>query len=385
MRLLSWFDCVFAYSHSIFSCWILMIEFIWILLSGTILFLGWMYITRYFKILDKPWKDVPKRDPVPTLQGVTLIASFFALGMLRYPQYMIFSPENPFFWLLLGGLLIAALSFIDELWLIIDKKFRVSAGVRLCGHVVAALIAFYVSGVGITEFQLPGGVLLEFGLFSTLLLTVAWYLMFVNAINRFDGVYGLASWLSSIGFFTIVLLIELVVFTQYPDMLPERAILLTWVSRMWMLLGSLSLIALVMEWKPFGLMRDVGTMFLWFSLAYLALLGWAKIWIMIVVLALPLFDAIWVIIDRLHRRKKHPFKWDYSHLHYRLLALWRNRNEVRVVLLGLSLCMLILMLLLDDDRMAKVIVFALVALVFFGVNGYMYRIKWLEVEYTPKK
>jgi UDP-N-acetylmuramyl pentapeptide phosphotransferase/UDP-N-acetylglucosamine-1-phosphate transferase len=217
------------------------------------------------------------------------------------------------------------------------------------------------------------------------LLTVAWYLMFVNAINRFDGVYGLASWLSSIGFFTIVLLIELVVFTQYPDMLPERAILLTWVSRMWMLLGSLSLIALVMEWKPFGLMRDVGTMFLWFSLAYLALLGWAKIWIMIVVLALPLFDAIWVIIDRLHRRKKHPFKWDYSHLHYRLLALWRNRNEVRVVLLGLSLCMLILMLLLDDDRMAKVIVFALVALVFFGVNGYMYRIKWLEVEYTPKK
>jgi UDP-N-acetylmuramyl pentapeptide phosphotransferase/UDP-N-acetylglucosamine-1-phosphate transferase len=65
--------------------------------------------------------------------------------------------------------------------------------VRLCGHVVAALIAFYVSGVGITEFQLPGGVLLEFGLFSTLLLTVAWYLMFVNAINRFDGVYGLAS------------------------------------------------------------------------------------------------------------------------------------------------------------------------------------------------
>jgi len=362
-----------------------MLDFWGMLLGGIVLFWLWMYITRWYRILDKPWKDVPKRKPVPTLQGVTLIASFFALGYVRYPQYMTFSFANPFFWLLLGGLLIAALSFIDELWLILDKRFRVSAGVRLFGHVVAALIAFYVSWVGITHFQLPWGVMLEFGLFSILLLTVAWYLMFVNAINWFDGVYGLASWLSSIGFFTIVLLIELVVFAQYPDMSSQRALLLEWVSSMGMLLGSLSLIALAMEWKPFWLLRDVGTMFLGFSLAYLALLWWAKIGIMIVVLALPLFDAVRVIIDRLHRRKKHPFKWDYSHLHYRLLALWRNRNEVRVVLLWLSVCMLILMLLLDDDRMAKVIVFALVACIFFGVNGYMYRIKWLDVEYAPNK
>ncbi|MBP7848154.1 hypothetical protein KA013_02945 [Patescibacteria group bacterium] len=51
---------------------------------------------------------------------------------------------------------------------------------------------------------------------------------------------------------------------------------------------------------------------------------------MIVVLALPLFDAVRVLIDRLHKQKKNPFKGDYSHLHYRLLALGWNRNEVRI-------------------------------------------------------
>ena len=357
----------------------------WIFISCIVIFLFWLWVTRQCGWLDKPGKDVPKRNRVPTLQWITLIVWFIIICAVRYPSYISFSVNNPFFGLLLWGWLVAVLSFIDELWLILHKKYRISAWVRLLWHVGAALIAYSVSGVGITEFQLPWWVLIEFWTFSILLLTVGRYLMFINAINWFDGVYGLASWISSIWFYTIVLLLGFVVFKAYPDMSVERMMLLTSVYNMAFIFWSLSLVAFVMEWKPWWLMRDVGTMFLWFALAYLALLWWAKIGMMIVVLALPLFDAIWVIIDRLHRRKKHPFHGDLSHLHHRLLALNRNRNEVRIAILLSSVLMLIMMLLLGDDRMWKVIIFVLIACVFFGVNAYLYWIKWFPVEFDPKK
>jgi UDP-N-acetylmuramyl pentapeptide phosphotransferase/UDP-N-acetylglucosamine-1-phosphate transferase len=52
---------------------------------------------------------------------------------------------------------------------------------------------------------------------------------------------------------------------------------------------------------------------------------------MLVVLALPLFDAIRVIVDRL-RQRKNPMQGDYTHLHYRLMALGWDRHEVRWVI-----------------------------------------------------
>ena len=342
-----------------------------------------LWIARKMDLLDKPGKDVPKRKRVPTLQWVTMLLSFTLLWLVLLPVHFEMTVANPFRGLLIWWWIVALLSFVDELGHIRHKKFHLTPMVRLIGQIIAIVIAYVVSGVGITEFQLPGGLLLEFNLFSSIVLTIAWYLLFINAINRFDGIYGLASGMSSIGFLTIFLLLGVVVFDYYSGMSRERTVLLESVQLQSWLLFCVAFVAFMIEWKPWWLLRDVGTMFLWFSLAYLWLLGWAKIGMMIVVLALPLFDAIWVIIDRLHRRKKHPFKWDYSHLHYRLLALGRTRNEVRVFILGRSVFMLVLMLLLGADRMGKVVIFVLMALMFFGINGYLYRVKWLPVEYKP--
>jgi len=60
-------------------------------------------------------------------------------------------------------------------------------------QIVVALIAWAISGVGITEFSLPGGEMIQFSLINQIVLTIARYLLFTNAINRFDGIYGLAS------------------------------------------------------------------------------------------------------------------------------------------------------------------------------------------------
>ncbi len=335
--------------------------------------------------MDKPWRDVPKRKPVPTLQWVILLITFFVLVALYAPEFLVFTKTNPFFWLLLGALILWGVALTDELWRLIHKKYRISPAIRMAIQVVVALIARAVSGVGITDFSLPWGEIIHFAFINQVVLTLARYLLFTNAINRFDGIYGLASWMSSIGFLTIFLLINLVVFVAYPDMTDAKALLLWGVSTYAMILFVVALLAVIVEFKPSGLLRDVWTMFLGFALAYLSLLGWAKIGTMIVVLALPLFDAVWVLIDRLHKQKKNPFKGDYSHLHYRLLALGRNRNEVRVFIRWFSLFFMILMLLQWDQRVDKVIIFVLMAAIFFWVNRYLFRIKKLPSRYEPPK
>lgn len=360
-------------------------NFLLLLFAVEILTLLGFWIFKKLRILDKPWKDVPKRKSVPTLQGVVLFINFFVLGYLFFPQYFEMSWSNPFLWLFLWGGLIAILSLVDEFGRLLHRSFRLSASVRLFGQVAAALLALFVSGAGILAFQMPWGFLITFGPLSMVVLTVVWYTVFTNAINRFDGVYGLSSGISSIGFLTIFLLLSFVVFPWYPEMSAERMFVLQGVQYVSLLLFLLSTASMFLERKPYGLLRDVGTMFLWFSLAYLSLLGGAKIGTMVVVLALPLFDAVWVFVDRLHRRKKHPMKWDYSHLHYRLMVLGRDRNEVRVFILWWSIFLVVLMLLLGGDRIGKVIIFALMAAIFFGINIYLYWIKWLCCEYVPKE
>jgi len=46
---------------------------------------------------------------------------------------------------------------------------------------------------------------------------------------------------------------------------------------------------------------------------------------------------------------------------------------------------MILMLLQGDDRIDKVVIFVLMAVIFFGVNRYLFRVKELPSKYEPPK
>ena len=122
----------------------------------------------------------------------------FVLMRIFFPEYVQVGIGKPFRGLLLGGGILAVIAFVDELGSIYHRKFRLSPLVRLGIQVGVALIAYLVSGVGIESFVLPGGMVLEFGPLSQVVLTIAWYLIFINAINFFDGINGLASGMSSI-------------------------------------------------------------------------------------------------------------------------------------------------------------------------------------------
>lgn len=95
--------------------------------------------------------------------------------------------------------------------------------------------------------------------------------MCINAINWFDGVYGQASGVSSIGFLTVALLIHFVVLPYYSDITTINAEILSWVSAISLLFFVLSLAYTIVEYKPYGLLRDLGTMVFGFTLAYISI------------------------------------------------------------------------------------------------------------------
>ena len=151
------------------------------------------------------------------------------------------------------------------------------------------------------------------------------------------------------------------------------------------LLSLGGLIYTMIEYKPIGLLRDIWILFYGYALAYLSLMWGAKIGTLLVVLSLPIFDAVWVFVNRLFVMKKNPMKKDYTHLHYRLMALWRSRGEVRRFVRWRSIFFMIIMLLQDTNRLHKLIIFCLMATIFFGVNIYLFCVKKMPMEYKVKK
>jgi UDP-GlcNAc:undecaprenyl-phosphate GlcNAc-1-phosphate transferase len=353
--------------------------------GGTTLFVFFFYwLFGRLGILDKPWPDVPQRDRVPTLQGIPLLLAIFVLIAILVPQTEFWVYGSAFFGFFIGTVLIGVLSVIDELWRLVHQRYRISAKVRLLAQTLAAAWAFWVSGVGFTVLDLPWGLVIPLWPLSQVFLTIARFWLFCNAINWFDGVYAQATWMSTLWFLTISVLVGVVVFAAYPAMSPGQATLLQHIVLVSAICAWVWLLYTVMEYKPWWVVRDVGTMSLGFMLAYLTLLWGAKIGTLIVVLALPVFDAMWVIVDRI-KKHKNPLKGDYSHLHFRLMALGWNRHEIRVVVWWISLCMMILMLLQWVDRAWKIVIFCMLAVVFFGINAYLFWWKKLPSEYVPPR
>lgn len=357
---------------------------LWALVCVVAAVWGWLHFFRQRWILDKPWPDVPKRPRVPTFQGVIMLILILLLAVIFLPHHLSLAIWSPFAGMLRWLLLIVGINIIDEMGRNVNKKYRVPARIRLIVQTTAGVLAFSLSGVGIHSFILPGGREVPLSPLTQLVFTVAWFRLFCNAINWFDGIYGLATGMSTIGFWSIALLVQFVVLASYVAISPEKASLLQDVVVVSAICAFVWLIYTIVEYKPRWLVRDVGTMSCGFILAYLALLGGAKIGTMLVVLALPLFDAIWVILDRLRRRRS-PLKGDFTHLHYRLLALGWNRHEARATIRGWSIGITIIMLLQGTQRMDKIIIFVLMAIFFFGLNMYLFWVKKLPSEYDRRK
>lgn len=245
-------------------------------------------ICKKRKILDRPWPDVPARSRVPNMQGIFLLLWFFATTALFFPQYY---ENKAFLGLAVGGGFIMLFSLIDTVLETAGKKW-IKAKYRLLLQVIAWLIALGVWGVSISEFVINGNITRALPSYFIVFLTILWFVGFMNAINWFDGVYGLASGISTIWFVTIYFLLQKVVIPYYANVISaENLATLTMTTNIAFLLTLGGLLYTTIEYKPTGLLRDIWIIFYGYALAYLSLMGGAKIGTLLVVLSLPIFDA----------------------------------------------------------------------------------------------
>lgn len=343
---------------------------------------SWAGITffRKLKILDRPWNDLKNsRFPVPTLQWLVVYVIILVIVGIFYPSFY----TSPLIqWFLAGGSLIVLFETITELEYMGRIKLKVPPIARFFVHAIAACLALYISWISNYEFIISSHtfILPDWLLY---LLFACWSIFVINAVNRIDGINAQGNWILTIGFFTIFALIEWVVFPSYTQFNNLDTLII--VKEMSLILAIISLVYTFLEWKPFALIRDVGTMLLAFALAYLSVLWGAKIWTIIVALSLVIFDAIWVWLYRIFIAKKSPMKGDYTHIHHRLLALNWTRSEIRVFVWLFSLFMMMLILMQGTNRLHKIIIFATIALLFFGVNAYLFLYKKLPYWLKQKK
>lgn len=351
-----------------------------LLVGCTLIVAFWgLFLFKKIKMLDRPWSDLKNtRKPVPTLQGFFVILAFIAGVGVVYPEYF----SNPLFLgLLIPWILIGIVEMVEELsylW----KFPKIPPIIRLIVHLISAFLAVWIGGIWDQELIFSGVVYQ----IPNWIFTIAFMIrtMFcINAINRFDGIYAQGSGISAIGFLTIFLLIKFVVFQSYETFTNMETLIL--VQNLSFFLFLISLIYTVIEYKPLGLVRDVGIMFFGFAIAYLSVAGGAKIGTLVVALSLAIFDAIRVGLYRIFIIKKNPLNGDYTHFHHRLMGLGFSRGETRAFIRIWSLMMMVLMLLQGAHRRGKIIIFVMMATLFFGLNAYLFLYKKLPCGLQIKK
>lgn len=331
----------------------------------------WLFIFRKLKILDKPWADLKNtRKPVPTMQWIFAYIWFWLVVFFLFPEYL---SNQVCIWLAVWVLPIIILEIVEELGYLWRLNFRINPIIRVCVHLISAILAIWISWIWVWQelvimwnvFLIPQWIFIIF--------FAIWSIFCINAVNWVDWIYAQASGVSAIWFLTIFLLLKFVVLTHYTVFNNLDVLILT--TDLSFILFLISVVYSFVEYKPLWLVRDVGIMFFGFALAYLSVVGGAKIWTVVVALSLVLFDAIWVGLYRIFIKKKSPAKWDYTHLHHRLIGLWWNRREVRIFVRVWSIVMMILMLLQWANRLNKIIIFGMMFFIFFWVNYYLFIVK----------
>lgn len=340
-----------------------------------------LWLFRRLGWLDRPgWDRIPPRlFRVPNFQGIVMVIGIWVGMALFFPSLF---EDSQIFLLLIFASGYALFNLLNDILDLKTKMLGMPARFRLLIQFLIVWAYIYFSGI-----------YTNINLFDTKLSHIFWFVIllfwivgFINAINFFDGVHAMASGVSSIGFVSIFLIIQFVVLIVYQDSITSNEyLLLNDIKIFSLVMGISALIYCLVEYRPHGVIRDVGFSFIWFVLAVLAMLGWAKIGTILVVLSLPIFDSIWVFLNRIFVMKKNPMKWDYTHLHHRLMTLGWTRSEIRVVVWVYTIFMTVLMLLFYNNTIGKIIVFSMVFVIFFATHVYLYRYKKLPFELLKRE
>lgn len=336
------------------------------------LFLIILFKKIFYKleILDNPKKYWKKRDPIPYWMWIIFFIWFFIISFFtvdyNYKLWLIW-----IFWLI-----ITAISFLDD-------RINISPKIRLLIQIIiwatiwlTSIKIWYISNIFGWIINLET---YNFDFFwltiyiIPLIFTIIWYVFVFNALNWSDWMQWNTSWISFISFF-ILFLLWIILFNKEIDLdLLKNAEFITKTS---LILIWIILPFWYFDFKEKILMWDSWTMFLGFMLATLAIISGWKIATVLVAFGIYTVDAFYVIFKRLEKWKN-PLKWDFTHIHHRLLDIWLTKNQVLFTVYSLSLLFWLTWLFLEKTW--KIIVFWIIIVVVIFIN------KIVENIYSIKK
>lgn len=273
-----------------------------------LLFSRWLSAARSpSKLLDLPNQRSLHQQPTPRTGGLAIFTAILIAGA----SMLVGSPpEDGWFWLPIGLLVIAAVSFIDDLE-------HVPPAYRLAAHAVGAGLLLNTGYLSVGEW-LPGldpslPVWIEI---PCALLFVVWM---TNLYNFMDGMDGFAGGMAMIGFGTLALF----------GLLAANPLFAT----MNLIVAGASSGFLVVNFPPARLfMGDLGASSLGFLAAAFALWGdkaqILPLWASLLLFSPFVVDASVTLIRRLSKGEK-VWQAHCSHYYQRLVRLgWGHRRTV---------------------------------------------------------
>ena len=278
-------------------------------------------IAQRFNLLDTPSGGKIHTKGVPRLGGIALIISFFGCLFLTFfwTNTVICSKIRVLFPLIIPALIIVALGIFD------DVK-GANAVQKFSVQIACACLVYYFS-IRIEYLSVPFLGTIPLGKFS-LLLTVLWIVLSINAFNLIDGLDGLLCRVSiyAAGSLAVVFFIT---------------------GNAGMAFILLLLIGTLIGFLPWNLypakifMGDTGSMFIGFVFAVLSMARYHKgamamsLAIPLMILFVPLFDTGWAFLRRVAAGKS-PFKSDTSHIHHRFFFKYGDHRKASFVLSSIS-------------------------------------------------
>lgn len=276
-------------------------------------------ISDKYKIFSRLDNKISSQTNISRLGGIAIAVGFllpFILflsnnGIINFNIILFFS----------GFVIIILTGLIDDL-------FELNAKLKLILHLSAALL-LSLSGLSITEINIPGLIHLEFGYLSHLI-TMGLVVLFINAVNLIDGIDGLASGLLLIASF-FILLMSLIT------------------GKYFLTIVSLIFIGSILGFMVFNLpparilMGDCGSYslgFIYSSITLIALKGSGGnitfLLFPVILLLIPIFDLINVVLRR-YSLGVSIFSPDRSHIHHRLLDRGISKVGVLYILYSLTI------------------------------------------------
>jgi UDP-GlcNAc:undecaprenyl-phosphate/decaprenyl-phosphate GlcNAc-1-phosphate transferase len=292
--------------------------------------------------VDRPSDRKVHAHPTPTLGGFAMALGILGAGLLAFymPEFRAkFVDSSELLGIGAGAIAIFFLGAVDDV-------HDLPAPVKLAGQIFAAGIVF-LSGVQMRFLLLPGGDVLALSDDFSVLLTIAWLVAMINAVNLVDGLDGLAAGLVAIAaasFFVYTFNLEVGGFNVAQSSAPLVAIIIVGVTlgflrhnffpaKIFMGDSGSMLLGLILGGAT---VAGIGSQGVGVSTAAAnptsqVFLAYFPLLIPLAVIAIPLADTLFAIIRRARKRRS-VFHADKEHLHHRLMDLGHGHRQAVIVM-----------------------------------------------------